>query len=235
MRAFLLAAGYGTRLRPITDTIPKCMVPIQGRPLLSWWFDLLRLHGISEVLVNTHYLPQPVDDFIERYNRQDTGLTAYSCHEETLLGSGGTVRANRAFIGDDPDFFICYADTLTNLNLSDLFHTHTTNDGLLTIALFRTDKPEQCGIAELGDRRRIVRFEEKPILPKGNLANAGIYVARNGLYDHLPDGSPLDFGMEVLPRLSGQMYGYEMKDYLLDIGTMENYKRAEEEWRHGDH
>ena len=229
-----MAAGYGTRLRPITDNLPKCMVPIKGRPLLDWWFDLLRFHGVSQVLVNTHHLPEPVNNHIDRYNSLDTGLTAYTVFEETLLGSGGTVRANSAFIDRDDDFFICYADNLTNLNLTDLLRTHRKTNSLLTMALFRADIPKQCGIAVLDGKRRVVSFEEKPEIPKSDLANAGVYVAGKELFDVLPEGTPLDFGKDVLPGLIGKLSGYETTDYLLDIGTPENYKRAEEEWDH-DH
>jgi Nucleoside-diphosphate-sugar pyrophosphorylase involved in lipopolysaccharide biosynthesis/translation initiation factor 2B, gamma/epsilon subunits (eIF-2Bgamma/eIF-2Bepsilon) len=227
MKAFLLAAGYGTRLRPITDTIPKCMVPIKGIPLLGWWFRLLRLHEVAEVLVNTHYLPGPVCDYVKSYNRLNTGLKAEITYEESLLGSAGTVRENKDFIGSDQDFFICYADNLTDLNLSALLSAHRENGGLLTMALFHTDKPEQCGIATLDKRRRIVDFEEKPKVPTGDLANAGVYVAQRLLFEHFPAKTPLDFGKDVLPLMKGQMYGYETADYLLDIGTPENYRRAE--------
>lgn len=232
MKAFLLAAGYGTRLRPITDTVPKCMVPIHGRPLLGWWFDLLRFHGVTDVLVNTHYLPRPVHDYIDRYNRQETGMKAYPFYEETLLGSGGTVRANRYFIGGDENFFICYADNLTNLDLSGLLHAHRSGGGLLTMALFHTKTPRQCGIAEMGEERRIIAFEEKPEDPKSDLANAGVYVAKRELFDVFPTTTPLDFGKDVLPLLAGLMFGYEISDYLIDVGTPENYRRAEEEWKH---
>ncbi len=231
MKAFLLAAGFGTRLRPLTDTIPKCMVPIQGKPLLGWWFDLLSAHGISEALVNTHYLPDLVRAYIHEYNARRTGLCVTEFHESVLLGSGGTVKANRDFVGPDKAFFICYADNLTNINLSAMLAYHKSVAGVLTMALFRSGNPEQCGIAELDAGSRIVSFTEKPVIPKGNLANAGIYIAGQGLFDRFPDTGFIDFGKDVLPGLAGSMYGWETSGYLIDIGTPDNYQKAQKEWK----
>ena len=173
MKAYLLAAGYGTRLKPLTDTTPKCMVPIHGQPLLGWWLTLLQRHGVTDVLVNTHYLPEPVRAFIEDYNRQNTGLTVYEAYEPELLGSGGTVRENRAFVRGEEDFLICYADNLTNANLTAFQDFHRKHNGILSMALFHTNVPKQCGIAELDANERISAFEEKPEQPKSNLANTG--------------------------------------------------------------
>lgn len=232
MKAFLLAAGFGTRLRPLTDTIPKCLIPIQGKPLMKWWLELFAEHGVTEVLVNTHYLAQPVRDFIVEWNARSGLPQVMEYFEETLLGSGGTVAANRSFVGDDENFLICYADNLTNVNLTAFQKFHQTHDGILSMALFYTNLPQQCGIATLDEQRRIVEFEEKPAQPQSNLANAGLYIARRGIFDYLPEnGRQLDFGKDVLPALVRKMYGWQTEGYLLDIGTLENYEKANKEWR----
>jgi mannose-1-phosphate guanylyltransferase len=231
MKAFLLAAGFGTRLRPLTDTIPKCMVPVHEKPLLEWWLDLLLRHGVSEVLINTHYLPGPVRDFIAGYNARKSGLNAVEFYEPTLLGSGGTIRANRGFVDRDEPFFICYADNLTNMDLTALRAEHEADGGVLTMALFRTNKPRECGIAELDSRGKVVDFVEKPPTPQSNLANAGVYAAGHGIFDYLPDDAFVDFGKDVLPKLVGKMRGWETKSYIIDIGTMDNYERAQKEWK----
>lgn len=236
MKAYLLAAGYGTRLRPLTDTIPKCLVPIHGQPLLDWWLALLRRHGVTDVLVNTHYLPEPVRAFIKDYNRQNTGLTVYETYEPELLGSGGTIRKNRAFVRGEKDFLICYADNLTDADLAAFGEFHRKHDGVLSMAIFHTNVPKQCGIAELDADGRIVAFEEKPENPAGNLANAGIYMASQGIFRYLePDKPVLDIGKDVLPRLVRQMYGWYTDGYLIDIGTPENYRKANEEWAYDHH
>jgi mannose-1-phosphate guanylyltransferase len=230
MKAFLLAAGYGTRLKPLTDNTAKCLIPVKGVPVLAWWFQLLSDHGINEVLINSHYLADQVTDFVNSYNAAKN-YGAKLVYEEVLLGSGGTVRKNKGFIGEDKDFFICYADNLTDINLGDMYEFHKAHNGILTMALFRTNLSEQCGIAELDDDGRIIDFEEKPAKPKSNLANAGVYVANRRLFDYLADVDFSDFGKDVLPKLTGQMYGYEIKEYLIDIGTVENYQKAEKEWK----
>ena len=231
MKAFLLAAGFGTRLRPLTDTIPKCLIPIQGKPLMKWWLELFAKHDVTGVLVNTHYLAQPVRDFIADWNTKGGLPHVTEYYEETLLGSGGTVLENRGFVGDDEDFLICYADNLTDVNLTAFQKFHYSHDGVLSMALFHTNLPQQCGIAALDKQRRIVEFEEKPTQPKSNLANAGLYIVRRGIFDYLPEnGRQLDFGKDVLPTLVGKMYGWHMEGYLLDVGTLENYEKANREW-----
>lgn len=231
MKAFLLAAGLGTRLRPLTETTPKCLIPIQGKPLMGWWLELFAKHGVTEVLVNTHYLADSVRSFIRGWNSSSGIPVVKEFYEETLLGSGGTVAANRDFVGDDKEFLICYADILTDADLTAFWKFHQTHDGILSMALFHASRPRECGIAALDENGRIVEFEEKPAQPKSNLANAGMYIAGRGLFEYLPQGSgPLDFGKDVLPYLLGKMYGWKTEGYLLDTGTMENYKKANEEW-----
>jgi mannose-1-phosphate guanylyltransferase len=206
------------------------MVPIREKPLLEWWFDLLASHGVTEVLVNTHYLPEPVRGAIARYNARETGMRALEFYEPALLGSGGTIRANRGFVDGCDPFLICYADNLTDMNLTALRDAHEAGRSLLTMALFRTDRPKACGIAELDARGRVVEFVEKPVNPRSNLANAGVYVTDRRIFEDFPDKEFVDFGIDVLPRLVGEMYGWETDAYLRDIGTMDNYLRAQKEW-----
>ncbi len=236
MKAFLLAAGYGTRLKPLTDTIPKCMVPIHGQPMLGWWFDLFRSHGVTEVLVNTHYLPETVRGYLKAYNDRNTGLRAYETYEPVLLGSGGTVRGNRDFVRGEKDFLICYADNLTDADLTAFRLCHERHQAPLTMALFHTNQPSQCGIASLDVQGRIVRFEEKPANPKSDLANAGLYIANQQIFDFMdPQKETLDFGKDVLPKLVGEMVGWPVEGYLIDMGTPENLSRANGEWHYDYH
>lgn len=231
MKAFLLAAGFGTRLRPLTNTVPKCLVPICGKPLLQWWMELFEKHGITDVLVNTHYLREPVAAFIKENNKKGK-VILHEAYEPELLGSGGTIRDNKTFIGNDDTFMVCYADNLTNTDLTAFQQFHKAHNGILSMALFHTNLPKQCGIAALDRSMRITEFAEKPENPKSNLANAGMYIANKELFSHLwvKENDLLDFGKDVLPKLVGNMYGWEDKDYLIDIGTMENYNKAQAEW-----
>jgi len=231
MKAVLLAAGKGTRLRPMTDTVPKCLIPINGEPMLGIWLRLLKKHGISEALINTHYHAPQVEEFLRR---DDSGVKVRAVYEEELLGSAGTLLANRDFLTGGEAFFIIYADNLTNMDLTKMaeFHRSNNKEGLLTMGLHRTEHPTACGIATLDADGLITSFIEKPEHPESNLANAGVYVAGQGIFDYIPSKKGLlDFGFDVFPSLTGKIYGYEIEEYLLDIGTLENHKRAESEWR----
>ncbi len=227
MKAFLLAAGIGSRLRPITDLIPKCLVPINGHPLLYYWLKLFEAHGIDEVLINLHHLPEPVFEFLEDY---EFDIKVHTVFEQELLGSAGTVRNNFDFVCKERDFLICYADNLTNINLSRMIDFHKAKNPILTVGLFHANNPSKSGIAEMGDDFTVVRFIEKPEQPKSNLAGAGIYIANHEIWHYLPDRYPSDFGYDVLPQLAGKMKGYFIKEYFIDIGTMENYERARSEF-----
>lgn len=235
MKAFLLAAGLGTRLRPLTLTLPKCLVPINNKPLLQWWIELFNAHGIHEVMINTSYLREQVTGFIHDNNSSNSGVTLYETYEPELLGSGGTIRDNKDFVGRDENFMIAYADNLTDADLTAFqgFHDSTclANNGILSMALFRTNVPSQCGIATIDENLCITEFIEKPDNPKSDLANAGIYIANRKVFDHLPDKELLDFGKDVLPKLVNHMYGWENHSYLIDIGTPENYAKAQSDWR----
>lgn len=238
MKAFLLAAGKGTRLKPLTDTMPKCLVPICGKPLLLLWIERLEQWGVREVLINTHHLAGQVEDFIGRIAAGvDIHITLV--HEEKLLGSGGTVWTNKGFVDGERDFIIAYADNLTNLDIRDMTDRHIKSRPMgcdLTMGLIRVSNPSSCGIAQMDVDGKITAFVEKPENPPDNLANAGIYIASRDIFKYFPEPAArqeddvLDFGYHVLPRLTNRMYGFEIKAYLRDIGTMASYTRANREW-----
>jgi mannose-1-phosphate guanylyltransferase len=230
VKAFLLAAGEGLRLRPLTLTTPKCLVPIRGTPLLGIWLELLERHGVSEVLINLHHLPERVREFVAEAK---TRLQLSCVHEPKLLGSAGTVARNRGFVEGEEDFLVLYADNLTNAPLSDIVSFHRRRGAVLTLGVTETDRPREKGIVVVDSAGSVVDFEEKPREPRSTLANAGIYVAGQGLFDFIPateEGAALDFGFHVLPRLAGRMDAFVIPDFLMDIGTPEAYRKAESEW-----
>lgn len=227
MKAILLAAGVGSRLRPLTDTIPKCLVPIRGEPLLEIWFKLLEKSGITEVLVNAHANTAQVREFLRGRFPNRRVLLA---EEPELLGSAGTLAANRAWVGLDKNFLVLYADVLTNANLENVLRFHESHLSAATLGVYRVPDPSRCGIAEVGPSGRIHRFVEKPSAPAGNLAFSGILIGTQKLLDVIPDKRPADIGFDVLPRLAGQMFAYPISEFLMDIGTMENYAQAQLEW-----
>jgi mannose-1-phosphate guanylyltransferase len=229
MKAFLLAAGMGKRLRPLTNDRPKCMIPVAGKPLLHYWLYLCKRYNIKELLINLCHHPSLVEDYLSKLDPDSLHIEIF--HEDQLLGSGGTVAANADFIEGERDFYILYADNLTNVNLESLLDFHRSHDGLVTMGLFRTPVPEQCGIVELDARGQVISFQEKPAHPRSNLANAGVLVATPDLLSYIPEGRDIDLGHHVLPRLVGRMHGYVIEEYLQDIGTMEKYLDALKQWR----
>ena len=229
MRAFLLAAGLGKRLRPLTDSRPKCLVPVAGKPLLDYWLSICRQYDVDEVLINLHHHADQVRRYVEA--RKTDTLRILLFEEDRLLGSGGTLAANRDFVSREKDFLVLYADNLTNVNLDLLIRFHRAHDGLVTMGLFHTAVPQQCGIVELDEAGKVLSFEEKPARPRSDLANAGVMVMNPEIFSLFPDARQCDLGHDVLPRLAGRMYGKVIDEYLQDIGTLEKYFGALRDWR----
>jgi mannose-1-phosphate guanylyltransferase len=226
MRALLLAAGIGTRLRPITDSVPKCLVPIHGRPLLAYWLDLLFDGGIERALINTHYLAHSVQDFVAGSPwRARIDLV----HEPELLGTGGTIAANHRYFGRSA-FLLAHADNLTNFDVGALSAAHASRPPgvAMTMLAFRTDDPRSCGILET-DRGGVVRaFHEKAENPPGNLANAAVYILEPEITDYaLSLGKPvIDLQTEVIPAFLGRIRAVENRGYHRDIGNAESLRKA---------
>ncbi len=230
MKAFLLAAGKGTRLQPLTFHTPKCLVPICGRPLIDYWFDLFDLYGIDEVLINTSHLSEIVEKYLTNHSRN---LRIKIVFEETLLGSGGTIKKNRDFVEGEESFFIFYADNLTNVNLHRMLQFHNEKGKKTTLAVFNVPNPRECGIIEMNKDASIMSFIEKPEIPASDLAFAGIIISTPGLMDFFPESDVFDLGHDVLPLIIGNAVGYVIDDYLLDVGTPKKLEQAEKDVKNG--
>ncbi len=230
MKAFFLAAGEGTRLQPLTFHTPKCLVPICGRPLIEYWFDLFELYKINEVLINTSHFADKVMNYI---NKNSRGIKIKLTYEESLLGSGGMIKKNRDFVEGGEFFFIFYADNLTNVNLRKMLEFHYENKKDFTLAVFKVPNPQECGVVEVDEHLSIVSFIEKPENPVSDLAFAGIMLSGPRLMDYFPDRDIFDLGHDVLPHIVGNAAGYIMDDYLLDIGTPEKLIQAEKDIKNG--
>jgi len=227
MKAFLLAAGVGSRLRPLTDTIPKCLVPIQGEPLLAIWYELLKKYGITEVLVNAHAHRSAVARFLRgRFPNHHVILA----EEPELQGSAGTLAANREWVAAESSFWVLYGDVLTNTHLENMLRFHESHPSAATLGVYRVPDPRRCGIAVVDQGGRIERFLEKPAEPPGNLAFAGLLIGTQALLQEIPPQRPADLGFDVFPRLAGQMFAYPIREFLLDVGTPENYQQAQLSW-----
>lgn len=229
MKAVLLAAGLGTRLRPLTDQTPKCLVQVAGQALLDIWLDALAAVGVDEVLVNTHHLSETVEAHVAR--RGDVCPRVRTVHEPELLGSAGTLRANRRLLEHDDMFLAVNADNLTDFDLRDLVDGHRAGGASATITVFRTPRPTQCGIVEVVDGL-VTGFQEKPLDPRSDLANAGMYAFSPDVLALVEGPPPRDIGYDLLPKLVGRARAVDLGDaHLVDIGTMEALERARLEWR----
>jgi mannose-1-phosphate guanylyltransferase len=227
MKAFLLAAGVGSRLRPITNNTPKCMLAIDGRPLLDIWFEKFDQVGVDEVLVNLHHLP----DVVSRYIAARTGPPAVrTVFEPDLLGSAGTLLANRHWVKGDEFFLACNADNLTDFDLRLLVAAHQEHDAIATLAVFHSPQPSAGGVVELDADSMVIGFTEKPTAPLSDLVNAGLYTFHPSVLDEIADRQRADIGYDLLPRLVGRARAVLVEGYFRDIGTVDAYRRARQEW-----
>jgi mannose-1-phosphate guanylyltransferase len=227
MKAFLLAAGVGSRLRPITDTIPKCMVAIDGRPLLDIWLDAFGRAGVDEILVNLHHLP----DAVCRHLAARFGPPAVrTVLEPELLGSAGTLIANRAWVDREEFFLVCNADNLTDFDLRSLVEAHRHHDPIATWTVFHSERPSAGGVVEIDAVGRVIGFAEKPAHPVSDLTNAGMYAFHPSVLNEIDGEPPKDIGFDLLPRLVGRARTVLVEGYFRDIGTADAYRRAREEW-----
>ncbi|HET9118207.1 MAG TPA: nucleotidyltransferase family protein [Pseudonocardiaceae bacterium] len=227
MKAFLLAAGLGSRLRPITDATPKCMLVIDDRPMLDIWLDAFDRAGVDEVLVNLHHLPDVVRQHVASRSGPPAVRTVF---EPELLGSAGTLAANRQWIDADEMFLACYADNLTDFDLRSLIDAHRGSGAVATLAVFHSERPSAGGVVELDTTGTVVGFEEKPSEPVSDLTNAGMYAFHPCVLDEISGAPPVDIGYHLLPRLVGRAKAMQVNGYFRDVGTVDAYRRAREEW-----
>ena len=232
MKVLLLSAGYGRRLRPLTKAIPKCLIPVNGKPLLQYWLDLLTHdENIDSIIINTHYLSENVDLFLKTAKHS---LTIHVTHENMLLGTGGTILNARVLFGRQ-SFLVIHADNLSRFEISELFASHykRPRECSITMMLFHTDQPTECGIVELNRNGVVIGFHEKVLNPPGNLANGAVYIIEPEVLDFLEglDKKIIDFSTEVLPSFIGRINTFLNKDYHRDIGTLSSLRKAEREFR----
>ncbi len=229
MRALLLAAGLGSRLRPITSTIPKCLVKINSKPLLEYWLDLLFDNGFERVLVNTHYLPDKVNEFVKKSKWVEKIDLIY---EKKLLGTGGTLLKNRDWYMGQP-IFVAHADNLTIFDPKIFWQEHNQrpSECVMTMMTFKTDSPRACGVIKLNNKI-VTEFHEKVEYPPSNLANAAVYIFEQDVLNLISrvDRNEIDISKDLLPKLINKIYTFKNKIYHRDIGTIESLEAANIEY-----
>ncbi len=228
MKAMLLAAGLGTRLRPLTYDLPKPMVPILGRPVMEHIIRLLARHGFDDVIANLHYFPDLIRDTFGDGSRH--GIRLVYSYEPELLGTAGGVGNAREHFGGET-FLVISGDALTDIDLTALWRRHKEAGGIATLALKRVDDPSELGVVIVDDEGRIQGFQEKPAPGEelSNLGNCGIYVFEPEIFDYFPDRPFVDWAQDVFPALLEQdvaFYGHEVAEYWNDVGSLEEYRQG---------
>jgi NDP-sugar pyrophosphorylase family protein len=229
MKGMILAAGEGQRLRPLTDHLPKPMLPIAGRPLLEHTILHLRDCGIADLAINLYYLPGVIMDYFGSGSRW--GVRLHYSVEEELMGSAGGVKRMQPFFCNCT-FVVYYGDVFTRADLRPMVAFHRRAGVLATMGLYRVPDPWNRGIVQLDDAHTIVRFVEKPSRDQvfSDMANAGIYVLEPEVLDRIPAGQVCDFGQDVFPKMLAEgtrIAGYAIEDTLIDIGLPEKYIEAD--------
>ena len=228
MKAMLLAAGLGTRLRPLTYELPKPMVPILGRPVMEHIMRLLARHGFDDVIANLHYFPDLIREHFGDGSRQ--GIKLVYSYEPELMGTAGGVRNVRDHF-DGQTFLVISGDALTDIDLTSFYKAHKEKGGIATLALKHVDDPSQLGVVIIGDDGRIQGFQEKPAPGEelSNVGNCGIYMFEPEIFDYFPDQEFVDWAQDVYPALLEHdvpFYGHEIGEYWNDVGSFEEYRQG---------
>jgi mannose-1-phosphate guanylyltransferase / phosphomannomutase len=227
VKAVVMAGGEGTRLRPLTSNQPKPMVPIVGKPCMEHALDLLRRHGLTEVVVTLAFMPQAIRTYFG--DGESLGLEMDYSVEENPLGTAGSVALARERLTDT--FLVISGDALCDVDLTGLIDAHRRNGAAATIGLKSVDNPLEFGIVVTDDDGRVERFLEKPSWGQvfSDTINTGIYVLEPEVLRHVPDGRPFDFSKELFPHLlemGRPIYGHVLDGYWQDVGTLEQYRQA---------
>lgn len=227
MKALILIGGLGTRLRPLTCSMPKPLLPIVNRPFLEYQFKLLKKHGVKDVVLCVAYMSH---EFEKQFgDGKRLGLNIKYVHEQDPLGTGGAVKNAEKYL--DSTTVILNGDILTDVDLKAMHKFHKANKAEVTIALTRVKDPTAFGLVETKKDGRIERFLEKPSWDEVtcNTINAGVYIFEPSVLNSIPPGINYSVERGLFPNLlreNRSIYGYTFKGYWMDIGTIEKYLQA---------
>ncbi len=231
----ILAAGLGTRLRPLTNTIPKPLLPIAGTPLIVWNLLLLKRHGFHQVVINLHYLGPMIEQALGDGSK--FGMRIIYSHEPIILGTGGGIKKAEPYFSGEP-VLILNADTLVELDLEALRDFHRSRGAAATLALREDQDAERWGLVEVGEQDRILRITGRGVREATTIAQrmfAGIHILHPRLLQQVPKGvvsSIIDPYVAAIER-GEPVLGYDLHGYWSDIGTTERYTQAEHDARSG--
>lgn len=230
MKAVVMAGGEGSRLRPLTCNRPKPMVPLCNKPVMEYIVELLKRHGVDQVIVTLHYLANEIISYFG--DGTDWGTQMIYSVEDEPLGTAGSVKKVERYLTDT--FIIISGDSLTDFDLSRAVEFHREKGAIATIVLTRVDNPLEFGVVITDREQRIVRFLEKPSWGEvfSDTVNTGIYVLEPEVFDFIDPDKPLDFSQDLFPRLleaNQPVYGYVTGGYWSDIGNLQQYRQAHQD------
>lgn len=231
MKAVILCGGLGTRLRPITDTVPKVMVPINGKPILQYHIEWLVGKNICDIGINLFYLGNTVKEYFGNGSR--FGARIHYSEQTELRETAGDFLPFRTFVGDD-QCLIIYGDNLFTIDLEAFTSFHNAQKSITTIALRHWEDPTTKGIVGLDENNYILWFKEKPKKEEvtSHVGNAGIYLVEPEIFLHIPENKKVDFGKHIFPSLiekAHKISGYHMDGYHIDIGTPEALEQSQKD------
>jgi mannose-1-phosphate guanylyltransferase / phosphomannomutase len=228
MRAVVMAGGEGSRLRPLTSRRPKPLAPVANRPVMHHIVDLLRMHGITDIVATLHYLADEIEAYFG--DGSAMGVSMHYVVEDTPLGTAGAVKMAQERLRDDT-FIIISGDALTDVDLTALIEAHRAAKNDATIALWRVSNPLEFGVVITDDESRITRFMEKPSWGEvfSDTINTGIYVLEPEILDYMEPGKNYDFSKDLFPRMlrdGKRLGGHVISDYWADVGNLQQYQQA---------
>jgi len=234
MDFLLLAAGIGSRLKPLTDTIPKCLIDINDKPLLAYWLEKISKLPNARILINTHYQSDKVKTFIES-NFSHLNITI--SYEKDLLGTGGTLKKNKDFFTKDEPFMVIHADNFSIFNINDFIKAHSKAKSnpqiLMTMMTFKTDKYYKSGILDI-QNNLVKNFYEKSKIKYGEIANAAIYIFEYKLLEIISNikTDNIDISKDVIPKLMNKISTFENDIYHEDIGDIDSLKKVRKDFNY---
>lgn len=224
--AFILCGGEGIRLKPLTDDIPKTLLPINGKPILEYNIELMKRNGIKKIILGTGHLGDQIKNYFGNGEHFDVDIS-YS-HEEQPLGTGGALKLVSKIINDT--FIMCNGDELKDVDIRKMFDVHKQNNADITIALTSVNNPQLYGVALLeGDR--IIKFLEKPENPPTNMINSGLYILEPKIFSLIPEGK-VSIERDIFPKIAEnkKLFGFKFDGKWLSTDTPEKYHQAEKSW-----
>ena len=233
MKAIILSAGEGTRLKPLTESMPKVLLPINGKPMIEYTISWLKNYGITEIAINLHYLGNKIVEHLLDGKRY--GVKIHYSREDTLLGTSGGVKKLQSYFTET--FLVVYGDVLTNFSLNEMIEFHKDMESVATLSLIEMRNRKDVGRVLTDESGRIQSFIEKPTTSKWMFGNGGIYILEPEIFNYIPDGFS-DFAADVFPNMIAQgasVYGHLLtySTYLSDVGTIRRYYMANQDVKDG--